>query len=971
MRSIARLVLLTIFLTFCFTNSNAQWLKKIESSDNLYKDAKKEIDLKHYQKAINMCTKAIDISPHNLDIHLLLGRAYSLAGKVDSARTELNYVIDKNPKYRDAYIYLVNMEAVACNYLQALEYADMGLKYFPNDRDLLLKKLDIYNKEGDWIESNKLAEYLFDRYSTDAYIRSVYLDYKLTLARQYAHRGYIEISKRAYESVLEQDPLNKEALQAVFALDVRAGNYESSLAFTNRALQSTPNSYEFLMKKISILDAMSRYVEAIEVAEKLQKLYPSNPDVQKTNTYLRMTAGRYYMNTDPYLLFSGVLDKEPNNRDALNYVINIAYSRGLLNDALGWTNYGLKRSPGDHDLLVKKMGILESMKSYGSASYIAERIYRESPNQGNKDHFIELRTLAGKQYINDLEFDSAAVALKSVLFYDHSNMAAIDYLISAYSQQKRYDDALHVIDEALTYYPGDQNLLYKKAATLEAYQRYADAALISKQLLQKYPDSRQYLVSFIEQSLEAGRQSLQYDDYYNTVSILKEVLDKQPDNIDALNYIINIESAFKQYDSAIYYVDQGLHYYPDSKDFQFKKSSVYADAKQFQLAYAISGDLYNNYPYNIRYRGAYIDQLLGSGRLYLSNNSPDSALIEFYKALAVAPNDTLPLYYTTNLLIDQKKYDTALVLVERGRQHYPTDPFFVLKRAAILEKEHHWDDAWHAADTLSKMTPLDLKNLEYARYLYSQRLKNEVGLFYLHSRYIDSATTTTNSVATIQYTRRYSRGTITARINYAGRVNGTGFQFEAEAYYNHTPKWYSYGVAAYSPNGLIFPTYRLGYSIFHSFNHGWDGELGIRYLDADSGKILSPLASISKELNDFYFNLRGYYIQLTNDTKADNNVVGKVSDYYSVVLTSRYYIDDRTQYFSTIMGYGTAPDDFSQAFQLTQLLAYKTVSVGAGYSKQIHFRTTVGIFGSWYNERLTSTVYRNQYDVYVSLLRRF
>src|ERR1700761_5165780 len=213
MRSILRVVLLLLFAFSC-VNANAQWLKKIESSDNLYKDAKREIDLKHYQKAINMCSKAIDISPHNLDIHLLLGRAYALSGKVDSARTELNYVIDKSPKYRDAYIYLVNMEAVACNYLQALEYADMGLKYFPNDRDLLLKKLDIYSKEGDWIESSKLADYLFERYSTDSYIRSVYLDYKLTLARQYAHRGYLEISKRAYEAVLEQDPLNKEALQS-------------------------------------------------------------------------------------------------------------------------------------------------------------------------------------------------------------------------------------------------------------------------------------------------------------------------------------------------------------------------------------------------------------------------------------------------------------------------------------------------------------------------------------------------------------------------------------------------------------------------------------------------------------------------------------------------------------------------------------------------------------------------------------
>src|ERR1700743_3602518 len=196
MRSTPKLVLLLLLVLICF-QSNAQWLKKSGSSDDLYKETSKEIDLKHYQKAINLCHEAIDISPTNLDIHLLLGRAYGLAGKVDSARTELNYVIQKNPRYKDAYVYLVNLEAVACNYLQALEYADMGLKYYPNDRDLLLKKLDIYSKEGDWIESSKLADYLFERYSTDSYIRSVYLDYKLTLARQYAHRGYLEISKRA------------------------------------------------------------------------------------------------------------------------------------------------------------------------------------------------------------------------------------------------------------------------------------------------------------------------------------------------------------------------------------------------------------------------------------------------------------------------------------------------------------------------------------------------------------------------------------------------------------------------------------------------------------------------------------------------------------------------------------------------------------------------------------------------------
>ena len=122
MRSTRRLVLLLSLVLLCL-GANAQWLKKSESSDELYKEAKREIELKHYQRAINLSNKALDISPANLDIHVLLGRAYGLAGKVDSARLELNYVLKRNQKYRDAYIYLVNLETVACNYAQALEYA--------------------------------------------------------------------------------------------------------------------------------------------------------------------------------------------------------------------------------------------------------------------------------------------------------------------------------------------------------------------------------------------------------------------------------------------------------------------------------------------------------------------------------------------------------------------------------------------------------------------------------------------------------------------------------------------------------------------------------------------------------------------------------------------------------------------------------------------------------------------------------
>lgn len=961
-----RLTPLLLFVFLLFTIPvQGQWLKMIESSDNLYNEAKREIELKHYQRAINMCNKAIDISPKNLDIHLLLGHAYSLAGKVDSARSELNYVLDKNPRYRDAYIYLVNMEDQACNYLQALEYADMGLKYFPNDRDLLLKKLNIYSKMGDWIESNRLADYLFERFSADPFIRSVYLDYKLSVARQYSHRGYIEIAKRAYEAVLEQDPLNKEALTAIFALDFRSGNYESSLAYTNRALQSTPNSYEYLMKKVSILDAMSRYVEALEVVGKLLKLYPTNNDVLRLNTYIRLTAGRFYMNTDPYLLFSGVLEREPNNREALNYTINLAFSRGMYIEALQWINFGLKHTPNDYDLLRKKLGILESMKRYGAASEIAERMFRENPTPINRTNFLELRTLSAKQYMNEMEYDSATVALKSVLFYDHANVAAINYLINVYTVQKRYDDALRTIDEALAFYPNDERLLFKKSVVYAGYERYSDAAEISKQLLEAHPENRQYLASLIEQSLAAGRQSMQYDDYYNTLRVLKEVLDKQPDNVDALNYIINIESAIKDFDSALFYVDQGLRYYPDSKDLLFRKSLVYADAKQYKTAYEISGELFRSFPYNGRYRNAYTDQRIGSGREYLNRGEKDSALAEYYEALTVAPKDTLPLFYTINLLYDLQEYDTGLVLLDRGRRYYPQNPYFLFRKAEFLEAQKKYESAWRNADTLAKMT-LNPKYIDYAARLFAQRLRNDIGLFYLHSRIVDvSNLPKINSIATVQYTRRHDRGLVNLRVHYAGRTNGTGFQFEGDTYYTHNKKWFSYAILSYSPNVNIFPRLKAGYSINRGFNNGYSGELGIRYLQLNGGQMVSPLAGISREIKDFYLNLKVYQQSLTYSDSIRKT-------YYSAIFSTRYYLrDDRMEYFSAIAGYGNVPDDFSTSYFLTQLATYKTISCGVGYKRQIKYLTTFAINASWYNVKSDVAIFRNQYDIYVQLQRRF
>jgi len=971
------------FVFFLFSLSlHAQWMTKTASSDDLYKMAKREIDLKRYQKAINYCKQALNESPKNLDIHLLLGKAYSLAGKTDSARDELNYVREKNPRYKDTYTYLVNLEATACNYQQAIEDADEGLKYFPNDKDLLLKKMDMYNKKGEWAESDKVAAYVFEHYNSDPLVRSIYIEYKLSIARHYYQAGYLEIALRCYQAVLEQEPLNKEALDAIYNLDIKSGNYAQSLIAVNRALLTSPNSFELYMKKINILIAMYNYTAAIEELEKLLKLYPDKSDIYRRLIETRIEAGRYYMQQDPLMQFSIVLEKQPNNQEALAYAINLCLTRGLYQEALDLINAALKGSPGNRDLLQRKLAILQETDKYSQAADLAELFFKENPTPAAREQLIDLKNTVAKQYMSDLEYDSAVVVLNSVLSYDRTNLTAINYLISVYTEQKRYDDALHVIDEALKTYPDNEQLLYRKAGVLESYQHYADAAKISKRLIEKRPRNRYYINSFVEQTLAASRQSMQMEDYISTIHILRQALEMSPDNIDALNYMINLEIAQKQFDSALYFANQGMKYYPESKDFVFKKSVIYAEAHQYREAYSVSGDLYRNYPYNSRFRALYMDQLVASGKQYQSNGETDSAILEFNKALEIAPNDTVALFASINMLFDLGRYEEAIPLVETGRRYYPGNPYFLLKRATVLEGKKSYLEAWRAMDTLSKMGPLEQKWIDYKDLLYSKTLRDEVGILFLLSTF-DPDTTLgqyrNRRIATLQYSHKYDKGSLVFKIDYVGTNTGSGYLLEAEGTLNHSSKLYSWVNVGYSDiTDFIFPHVRLGYSMFLALNKGYDLELGARYAamgNIDSYKVQSGAIGLSKEWRDFYFTGHVYLSNLIYLNKQDPS-----GPFTSYNLLTKYFVnDERTSYFSVIGGYGLAPDDLSRVNQANyRSVSYSTVNVGAGYQIPIHHRTTLYVAYTWYNIEYhvanfpgDTNKYKNQYDLNVNLLHKF
>lgn len=954
--SLFKYLILSGAVLCCSLQVQAQIFNKGKDPDALYEQAVKETRLNHYNKAIQLSKEALQQRPDFTEQELLLGRLYMLTGKTELARKYIKQVLAKEPRYYDAYLYAINIELGAGKYEEAACYADEGLFHFPLDKGLMLKKLSIFDASERFLQGGTYADKLLNKHAADTTVQKAYTGHFLLAGRYYQLRNNLLLAQQHYEKALMLDPHNEEAKAAITNMYIKSGNYSRAIEQVNAELANAPGSYSLTMRKLGLLQEMHDYPAAIDLLQQVLKRYPADAKARSMETQMRMEAASWYTNTDPYLLYQSVLEKNPDNREALDKVIGLSMSRGAYREALAWINRGLKTTPNDQRLLSLKLDVLENDRKFTEAALLAERLYLANRSGTEiKNRYVALKIASGRDYLAQQQYDAALSEFDKALQAAPEDTTALDMMANTYIAQKDNIQALQVLDKALAVYPGNNRFLLKKSGVLAGIGQYDEAATIAEQLLRHSPANLSYKANLTELRLTAGRTLLQAEEYDMAAREFRQVLAQSPDNPDALHYLINLHNATGQADSSLFYADQALAYYPDNKDLLLKKAGILTDLKRYNEANAITFELMQRYPYTVKYRTAYTDGLLAAGNTYIRNNVPDSALALFQQVLALNRKDSLALLYSINLLNYKKEYDSALLYANQGSRFYPDNVTFIQKRAVILENKKAYAAAALTADSVAKMNH-NPENIDYADYLHSKTLKDQFGMYFLHSGY-DYQNNNYN-IATLEYRHFFKRGSYAGRLNYAGREQGTGLQGEAELYYTHTPVLYSYALITYS-NEIVFPKTRLAYSIFKTFKHDIEGELGVRYLNADSTTAISGVASVAKTWNDFWVNFRAYFISDSPEF------------YTSYNLTTRYYMNRRQDYIAFNAGLGTSPDDRSRLIQFPKLAGLLTRSVGAGYQKTFRYRTTAGIFGTWINQKISNTEFQNQYDIYITLQRKF
>ena len=339
----------------------------------------------------------------------------------------------------------------------------------------------------------------------------------------------------------------------------------------------------------------------------------------------------------------------------------------------------------------------------------------------------------------------------------------------------------------------------------------------------------------------------------------------------------------------------------------------------------------------------YLDFYLLTGRIYQLTNVKDSARYYYNYVIEKNPVYEEAFTYLINMEIEEKNYTDAEIAVDKAIEAHPGKKDFRYKKLTIYELMGEKDKSEAYLKEMQAMYPKD-SELKLQHFIDNTRLESDrIGINYNLTTF-DRSGVGPWHYGSLQYIRERHWGSAIARVNYINRyANGqsitNGIQYEAESYLFTGKNSYSYIGAGYSDDPG-FPKLRLGYSFYYNFKKGWEGDLGVRYIDTEDTNVATGVIGIGKYLGSYWLNLRSYL-------QFDNSTV-----YPAFTLTTRYYFNTRFDYLTLIAGYGTSPDERTTLGQIEQRLSLDSFRIGGGYYR---------LFGDHYITGLQLSVNNQEY----------
>ncbi len=984
----------SIFIFFVILSSQLDLYSQIfDSSDLYFIEAKKDIAEQNFTKAANMSWRGLQISPDDLDLKTLLGKANMQLGRYDTARYVLKQVYYKRRKDTDVLGYLVNIEQTTKRYSDAICFVNELLEITPYSRAQWRRKIFIYKEMGNFEEAERALKRLYVIYPEDTQIQQDYNYIMLDDGVDAGKRKNYDDANQIYTTIIDNDPSNRLAYIGIIRNEMAKGNPQSALQYTNRSLSELPYDRELIEKKIGLLQELGRHEAAILYIKTEVPKDKFNDIHTTTLPFLMQESANFNEYNDPYAI-NKKLSELDGNSAALDYVINNALGKGYYIDAEYSLNKALKRNPNSKKYLVKQMQLYKATQNKEKYNNSVLTLHEKFPADTDITYaYSKLMYDRAKDYVLSKEYDIANVIFQDLVisspdFQKESEQQIFGILLT----QKRFDEATEQIDKLIGLEPDNPKFILRKSTLYQEMELFDDALDLTRSLEQNYPLNQRYPSLYVDQ-VEAYATYLMREQRYNAVlPVIEDGLTRENDNKRLLDMAINASSVIPNYQKGIEYSLSALSFYPNNKNFKLKLSNLYSKNNEFDRSVAILDTLKTVYIHDRKIKNSLAEVLFLKARNQEDEGLIEKALTNYDSALALNPLDKGSLIRAVNLHINKKTYDESLDFINKKLKDKPDNNFLKYKKGVVFELLKEFDSAHYYQKFREIDNPYERKewniNLEY---LKAEELKNEVAVNYFQATSDSIAFST--SLASINYRKIDEKNTYGVDVNYAARRSGVGAQGGLN-YARILSKTF-YADVGFLVGSKFFPKFKIYGNAYKGLRNGYEAQVGLSLarLQNDQNYYTLILGG-SRSWQDITLNAR-ISIMNTKETFYQKNSLGDFTldsngnkipvstdnfFYTNFMIQSRIIVNSRKDYFSIIISGGSAPFDQQLQYQENTFLNFSNVMVGAGYKYNMTSKTSILVNGTWINFKsnqvirksvIEELIFTNQYNLSVSLITRF
>lgn len=926
--------------------------------------------------------------PNVSDLEWLMGKYWFNVKDYDRSRYHLIKAVEANYNNVNAKHLLVDVEDITENYSSAICYVNELLEVNPYWRGLWRRKIELYRKQNNDIEADRLLQRINQIYPNDTILRKDYI-YSMEVGyRQMKKEGNRKEAIEKLTELIKTSPEEEYYLDLI-NLHLQDGNREAALAWSSNGLVALPGSMALINKRVGILAELARYPEALAFIREQMRRHNS-PALRRMYNEQLMEAARAEKQRDPYILYGMAYDRGNKNKEALDYLLNTSVTRGYTDDALFYIREAKKQYGNtDKGIMYKEYMLYRQMNEDDLAFATLKKMYDMYPD----DYDIALAMSAQHMKKADklMELGLYSEALPHVLFVSQKHLddrevngAAWEKALNCYINMNRYNEALASLDTITLHFPDYENgtlkrafILNKMDKTEEALQLYLSAIGQSDEDMRIFYviGYEELAVPYIKRCMEAGATQKAYDIAVQLVSL-------NPSSDLGLRYAINSSGLLGRYDEFEKYTEQAINFYPEEPFFQAKRATIYERESRYEASLEYLQPILHKYPSNKEIIGAFSQSSEYRALQLTKAKDPE-------KALAVL--DTALLYDSMNRSL---KY-TKGVVYEANKQ---------------ADSAYYYQKFYEPSLMEYRSFQRHLSGLK------SMMLKNELALTYLRARYGEEDVIT--SVATAEYTRKTQKNDYTARLNYAGRSGsasgsleaeeqtpgGVGIQVQGEWTHQFSPKWSGTVNAAFATK--YFPDITADVAVRHYLKNDWEigAHIGYRRVAAYDKRF---------EWSDEYFagsnGKNGYHFTGWDESKTNLFTVGaelaktietvrlntkldmhffNSNFYYNAQVGAKYFpASDGKTNINAMASIGSAPETAVLDYALPGSFSHTNTMVGLGGQYMVSPNITIGLMGTWntyYNQTNTvrgsnpldrietiTTRYKNLYNIHAQIYISF